>query len=194
MSEFNFEKLILKFTKGVEITIKKENIDELIKNMESHPLIRELISDIGFERVDLFRKKFIHAKGDWRKFEDQFVNSKIARKYPMHHLAKAFDQQDIFNITDSVLEEFSKKISSAMSGFEILYFPTFRRVEEDLHNLGYDEDKLLNQEDTIIQFGMDDVSRKFKSIENKIDRLLKDGFSKISSEILSQLIEDEKAA
>ena len=81
-----------------------------------------------------------------------------------------------------------------MSGFEILYFPTFRRVEEDLHNLGYDEDKLLNQEDTIIQFGMDDVSRKFKSIENKIDRLLKDGFSKISSEILSQLIEYEKAA
>ena len=75
-----------------------------------------------------------------------------------------------------------------------MYFPTFRRVEEDLHNLGYDEDKLLNQEDTIIQFGMDDVSRKFKSIENKIDRLLKDGFSKISSEILSQLIEDEKAA
>ena len=192
LSEFNFEKLILKFTKGVEITIKKENIDELIKNMESHPLIRELISEVGFERVDLFRKKFTHAKGDWRKLEDQFGNSKFARKYPLRLVAQAFDQQDIFNISDSTLEEHSKKIRSAMSGFEILYFPTFRRVEEDLHNLGYDEDKLLNQEDTIIQFGMDDVSRKFKSIENKIDRLLKDGFSKISSEILSQLIEDEK--
>ena len=192
LSEFNFDKLVLKFAKGEEITLEKEKIDDLIKDFDDHPMIRDLISEIGFEQVDLFRKNIIKNKGNLRQLEAQIGHSKLLRKYPIQHLVRIFESLDGFNIKDSYLDDCKERILLAMSDFEILYFPTFRRVEEDLHNLGYDEDDRLNQEDTIIQFGMDDVTRKFKSIENKIDRLLKDGFSKISSEILSQLIEDEK--
>ena len=39
---------------------------------------------------------------------------------------------------------------------------------------------------------MDDVQKRFDNIQNTIDTLLKNGFSQISSEILSQLLEDEK--
>jgi hypothetical protein len=73
-----------------------------------------------------------------------------------------------------------------------MYFPTYRRVEEDLYNLGYSDDEILNQENTLIQFGMDDVQKRFDKIQNTIDKLLKDGFSVIASEILSQLLEEEE--
>lgn len=63
-------------------------------------------------------------------------------------------------------------------------------MEEDLHNLGYDEEELsLNKEDTrLIHFGMDDVQKRFDTVEKRIDSLLKEGFTKISSEILSKLV------
>jgi hypothetical protein len=66
-----------------------------------------------------------------------------------------------------------------------MYFPTFRRVEEDLHNFGYnDEDLHFNQENTLIQFGMDDVQKKFNTIENKIETLLKEGLSNFLKDVL----------
>lgn len=88
------------------------------------------------------------------------------------------------------LKKCAKKIKAQLEGLEILYFPTFRRVEEDLHNLGYEEKRLkFNENDErLIHFGMSDVKKRFVAIEDKIDALLKEGFSKISSEILSQLV------
>ena len=87
------------------------------------------------------------------------------------------------------LSEYQKQIDSKLLNYDILYFPTFRRVEEDLNNLGYDEKVLIDREDNqLIHFGIDDVQKRFDSIENKIDLLLKEGFTKISSEILSKLV------
>ena len=87
------------------------------------------------------------------------------------------------------LSEYQKQIDSKLLNYDILYFPTFRRVEEDLNNLGYDERVLIDREDNqLIHFRMDDVQKRFDSIENKIDLLLKEGFTKISSEILSKLV------
>ena len=87
------------------------------------------------------------------------------------------------------LSEYKKQIDSKLLNYDILYFPTFRRVEEDLNNLGYDERVLIDREDNqLIHFRMDDVQKRFDSIENKIDLLLKEGFTKISSEILSKLV------
>jgi len=46
-----------------------------------------------------------------------------------------------------------------MSNSTILYLPTFRRVEEDMKNLGYDENlfEINREDDRLIHFGMDDV-------------------------------------
>jgi hypothetical protein len=190
LSEFNFNKIQLVFSKGVSIEIHKSNIDELIKRLYKHPILEELINDIGFSRFELLRNKF-KSKGDWRRIDEKFLSSKIGRKYPAHHVFRVLEELEMLNKEGNLgkaLDDCRKKIKAEIGNLEVLYFPTFRRVEEDLHNLGYDEDSLLNEEDTVIHFGMDDVSKKFRSIENKIDRLLKEGFSKISSEIISQLV------
>jgi len=189
LSEFHFDKLILEFSKGDPIEIKKDDINRLVEKLYKHPAAKELISELGFSQFEIIRNKIFRSKGNWRRFEGQFFGSKTGRKYPVHLFYELFESEiKESKGNESGLNKLKKRIQSAISITEILYFPTFRRVEEDLHNFGYDEDDFLNQEDIIIQFGMHDVSRKFKSIENKIDRLLKEGFSKISSEILSQLV------
>jgi hypothetical protein len=80
-------------------------------------------------------------------------------------------------------------------GDTILYFPTYRRIEEELKNLGYEEEKLerLNfgdKEDKLIQFGMDDVITKLEKIKTDIKNSALTLFSKVTGEILTQFIEN----
>lgn len=88
----------------------------------------------------------------------------------------------------------------------ILYFPTYRRVEEDLQNLGQlrrfhdeddynyffeDEDKTPQneaEEEILIQFGMEDVEDRIKKILTKINDSSLTGFTKVTAEILSQML------
>lgn len=87
----------------------------------------------------------------------------------------------------------------------ILYFPTYRRVEEDLKNLGRIrrktsssdlheiyipdfEDDFNVSEDTLIHFGMEDVVQRISQVKNFISNSTVDGFSKVTGEILSQLL------
>ncbi|WP_420287291.1 AAA family ATPase [Flavobacterium psychrophilum] len=88
----------------------------------------------------------------------------------------------------------------------IIYFPTYRRVEEELQNLGklrrihnddhlpwIDEDDREETEDledeTLIQFGMEDVEERIKKIISKINDSSIKGFAKVTGEMLHQLQE-----
>ncbi|ASF47462.1 AAA family ATPase [Methylovulum psychrotolerans] len=156
--DFHFDKLVLQFSKSDTVEIHKEDMKYHMNANRS-----AMVWNIGFSE---------RLRSSLRDDEEY--------QYP---------DLDIKEYIHPTLNNTKIKIQFGISGKDILYFPTFRRVEEDLHNLGYDEqDERLNKEDTVIQFGMDDVSKKFASIENKIDSLLKEGFAKISSEILSQLV------
>lgn len=101
-----------------------------------------------------------------------------------------------FNIFNTILKELN---------FSILYFPTYRRVEEDLKNLGRFKrrvDHISNDEtfyeaieedievtdDTLIHFGMEDVEARIKRIESEINKSTISGFSKVTGEMLSQLL------
>ena len=80
-----------------------------------------------------------------------------------------------------------------MENAKILYFPTYRRIEEDLSNLKIeiddDEiDNIKNKADNLIQFGMDDVKNRIYALKTEMDKLASVGLTKISSEILSQLV------
>jgi len=88
--------------------------------------------------------------------------------------------------------------------FSILYLPTYRRVEEDLNNLGtfkkrnhYNSEVLYSNEfeedieitdDTLIHFGMEDVINRLGKVEKEINKLTVNGFSRVTGEILSQFL------
>jgi hypothetical protein len=65
-------------------------------------------------------------------------------------------------------------------------------VEEDLYNFGYDESELnLDLENTLIQFGMEDVKRRFKYTQDALDKLLKEGLAQFTKDILNIVIADD---
>ena len=191
LGEFSFDKLILEFHEGIYVEILKSSIDEFSQEIYNHPVIRDFIDQFGYSQLEMLRNRFIQIKPNRRKLQDFEYNSRY--KFPISLIFSVFEKLELNKENKSHLfSDCEKKIESGIEGSDILYFPTYRRVEEDLYNLGYSDDQLLNQENTLIQFGMDDVQKRFNNIQNTIDKLFKDGFSEISSEILSQLLEDEE--
>jgi predicted ATP-dependent endonuclease of OLD family len=192
LSEFTFDSVELVLSTGSKaIKIEKHHIDDAVKRLYQHPMIEDIIEDIGIARFELLRKEWTQRKGNWKNLEGRVLGSKTGRNYPTHHVFRLFDdfekRNDKLNLGE-YLENCRKKIKTTIEHFEVLYFPTFRCVEAELYNLGFNEDGLLGAEDSVIHFGMDDVSEKFKNIENEIDQLIKQGFKEISSDIISHLV------
>lgn len=194
LGEFDFDKLILEFRQGNPIEILKSKVDELIQELYDDPVLKDFIDQFGYSQLEILRNRFTQIKGNRRILEAEFEYNFKYRKFPLSHVFQFFRKREINQDNQSNLffTDCDREIESGIEGSDIMYFPTYRRVEEDLYNLGYSEDEILNQENTLIQFGMDDVQKRFDNIQNTIDRLLKEGFSDMSSEILSQLIEDEE--
>lgn len=79
--------------------------------------------------------------------------------------------------------------------YDLLYLPTYRRVEEDLRDLNIynfvpDEVPTANSE---INFGMNDVALSIDKITNEIKDSTSEGYQKTNGKMLSQLANDKKA-
>ncbi|MDX2302364.1 MAG: AAA family ATPase [Microscillaceae bacterium] len=191
LSEFNFDRLVLTFSGFSPIEISKNQINELNKHIYSIPHIKDFIEEFGYSQFELLRNRWIQSEGSKRRLINELQYNSKFRKYSLNRIFRVLEEisspkENIFN---QYIRDCEEKILKEISENEILYFPTYRRVEEDLHNLGYDEeDLLLNQESTLIQFGMDDVQRKFNRIERTIDDLLKKGVSNFTKDILKIVI------
>ncbi|HLO99645.1 MAG TPA: AAA family ATPase [Fimbriimonas sp.] len=85
------------------------------------------------------------------------------------------------------LTEARDKIKKAIN-FELLYFPTYRRIEESHENLGYQSNDRESR-DSLIQFGMEDVSIRIRNLTTSIKDSSVAWYSKINGEILSHLVE-----
>lgn len=72
--------------------------------------------------------------------------------------------------------------------YRVAYFPTYRRIEEELDNLGYTRSDGADG-DVLMQFGMADVATRIKAVTDKIKSLSVEWFSKINGQILSQLVD-----
>ncbi len=87
-------------------------------------------------------------------------------------------------------EKIVQEIKKININSNILYFPTYRRIEEDLSNLGYENVELKDDDTTtLIQFGMEDVKNKFKQIQTEIKNTAFELFSRVTGEMLTQFIE-----
>ena len=85
--------------------------------------------------------------------------------------------------------EFKEKMT-AMIHQEILYFPTYRRIEEDMSKLGIDIEK-DKVKDRLIQFGMEDVENSIQEILSTIRSAAITGFTKMTGILLKQYINGE---
>lgn len=101
-------------------------------------------------------------------------------------------EKDQENELSNKEKEFFNFIKEWKKDKEILYFPTFRRVEEELYQIPDFSQKYLDTRketqphvDGVMQFGMGDVENIFTSIQDKINSLLKKGMAQFTNDILN---------
>ncbi len=192
----DFDSIVLEFGTGISVEIKKNDLNSIYQ------------SDI-FDYISLLKPFFPRREMEYlvRDVRKGTAPSEIRRRLleirSRSVSAIPSDYIDVFNALDSFflndeeenknkLDRISKAIQENLNE-SILYFPTYRRIEEDLKNLGYQEDRFerfsfAEGEGKLIQFGMDDVIAKFDDIKTSIKNSALNLFSKVTGEILTQFV------
>lgn len=196
LKDFDFKSLELAFIDGQKISIEKDKLlssdDDLEMNVPLH-LINTLSRSLDTKEIIEISNLLTngaHPHMIIDRIERYRFSSDILRRYPMRVILSALKVICGFGEGNAKLKKAKETLQKELTDTEILYFPTFRRIEEDLINLGLDDEKnKINQGDVrLIQFGMKDVKERFEELKREINSLSSIGLSQISSEILSQLV------
>lgn len=88
------------------------------------------------------------------------------------------------------------------TGYKIVYYPTYRRIEEDLKNIlknknvfprqmPHNVDESLFDNNSIIKFGMTDVEMRINKIRQEISTSSLSGFAEVSGSMIGKLLETD---
>ncbi len=189
----NFDSLCIEFADGEKASLSRDDINNINDEQEKYHFPRETIDEIANSLTSEDIEGLTKSLQSERSYH-KILNYPALKKF-RHHLPPRYIVAIVKGLcgvagASKEVKKLREKIKQYFQNKEILYFPTFRRIEEDLFNLGFDEEKLkLSKTDNrLIQFGMRDVRERFNNVKNEINILSSRGLSQISSEILSQLV------
>ena len=201
LSNIEFETMELNFQNEEKIQFTKFELESYINYIESNNNNRRMPLSVlkHLETLDLsefINNDDIHGE----KIIDFIKNSEIRHFAPMQimvrEISKYIKDYPSFDVFDRL-----EKIRNTLN-FSILYLPTYRRVEEDLKNLGSFKERIIHRndgrsyyreleedlevtDDTLIHFGMEDVRKKIITVEQEIEKSTITGFSKLTGQMLS---------
>lgn len=181
---------------------KRGNIQIINQLKILFPNVDQIRQDL--RRTDIFGQQPIINQQDIINYIiKNKVNQQIAA--PTGILVDCF----IRLLTDDFVVVFDdiNKIIDEQLDTTIMYFPTYRRVEEELQNLGHlirvspddfeyedpfdieEKIELSNiEEETLIQFGMQDVELRIKQVLLQINEMSLTGFTTVTGQILTQML------
>lgn len=197
LSKLDFERIELKFKTGDEINLDKDNlgIGSYIELLE-HPALEGLNKVISPDEMYALLKTirsmpFSRAQHqpDFRKLNRR---SRWGTRETFDRLSYVADKVLDDEKTSPVSDEIKELISKNVTG-QILYLPTYRRVEEALNTLGYLDDD-FSSEDQLIQFGMNDVKSRFRKIKSELKESAVKLYTNLNGKMLTQLASDYKAS
>ncbi|HFK5567414.1 TPA: AAA family ATPase [Elizabethkingia anophelis] len=218
LQNISFNEIELHFDNNNIIRFSKENLNSyLLDNKRqtkrgTHSVIsqlRKVIPNIEELKETLITKKedgnYSIEQDDILKF---IVNNQINRKVsaPTSIVVDCLIRlllDDFVIIFEDIIRIIDENITST-----IIYFPTYRRVEEELQNLGpikrmhnnpfddpfyYDDDNdndtlIQFDDDTLIQFGMKDVDQRITDVLKQINDMSLSGFTTVTGQILTQML------
>ena len=192
LSTVEFESVVLEFTSGVSVEIKKSDLNswynaDSFSGLRRYLSIREInkLQEISKSSSPAFVRGSILELIDRGRIPSKYLSS-LMEEFNLIKGEKKIEQKSkIDKIRVTIQENLNESV---------LYFPTYRRIEEDLKNLGYEDDKFDRlsrgeEEGKLIQFGMNDVIDRFDEIKTTIKNSALNLFSKLTGEILTQFVE-----
>jgi len=192
---------------GQTFTIYRDDIEEISRqteNSEFSRLAAEL--EIPPDKLQFFIEK--NSAGleldDYDRYEDPII-SKLLAKAGYSHFAveKRFEEiADSYFSSSERLQRFRRQIKTHLEGVEVVYLPTYRRIEPPLRTQSSDRRHGRNRTRSQIQlddsglysgdieFGLEDISTRLGELNQRI--LFDSSFSyrQISANILNELLDD----
>ncbi|MGU3307520.1 AAA family ATPase [Pseudomonas sp. M5A4_2d] len=192
LHKIDFKSMELEFSDGAIFKIEKPELDFSFNEDADSQASKYLYAKLGRESMEKLIQGFItYGEGHTRRSELFHRVTQTIGLSPSHTirviraLAEANEASGYLLNIKETLEAIKAKIP-----FDVLYLPTYRRVEQDLRNLSSDEEKgdkaFLNQ---AINFGMGDVDARIKQITKEILSSSVEWFSKVNGQMLNQLVD-----
>jgi predicted ATPase len=197
LSTVEFESVVLEFTSGVSVEIKKSDLNSWYNPPDIFDTLSVLRRYLPLREINIWYREIRKSSSSElaRKRTLQLIDT---GRIPSKYLSRLMEEVDLIR-GDKKIEQKSK-IDTIRATIQenlnesVLYFPTYRRIEEDLKNLGYEDDRferlsLGEGEGKLIQFGMNDVIERWEEIKTTIKNSALNLFSKVTGEILTQFVE-----
>ncbi|GAB6149006.1 AAA family ATPase [Clostridium novyi] len=197
--------------KGNKYTIKKSSLNEssLYNNIYDEKVevllrrLRSILPDMLYKRL---RSSIVHNRySDLDRLEfnirDLLMRDNIyAYPYKEYIYEVLCMIKDIKHISkhkrfDDNSKENIKKISNILEE-SLLYFPTYRRIEDQLDNIIQLNDSQVNEftlkfKNSTLNFGISDVELTLKNLFQKLKDDANEYYTKMTAEILNDLLNDK---
>lgn len=204
MSEVKYDKVTLEFT-SKQFTFTSNDISKILSsfvNDERYYSRRRMLSNK--KPIDNAIKIIENSTDEELAIFSSTSSQRIYREFISKKREKLFcDEElsvyDIDMVQALVLSGAFKTVRKLIElkdclGLEVLYFPTFRRIEADLKNLGLFDEEYAQKltKNTLLNFGMGDVTTLLDDKLRAIEKSIKLGFGKMTTTLLNQYVNNDQ--
>lgn len=194
LSNIDFSKINIKLSTNETITLHKEwfSLDGNENAYKYYKMLEEDLSDKELE----YALEIVYGNGTFEYFRSFFKESIDKKRLSFMRLRRYINElkttlrdNGTYQYSEDILKV-EKKLKEVFSD-EILYFPTYRRIEDDLAKLGLslnnDNDNFSNKYG-VINFGMNDVQEGFDKIKSDIKDESLISYSNVTGNMIKHLI------
>ena len=207
--DYDFRTIELKYKGFPKFKLNHNDIELFSRNVhEQHRRFpEELINNIE-EAIDANNLDI----NDVEKFDN---NTRLIRNHLLNsniHISLSAIRDAttyVYQKNAGELEEFIATTKNFLIKSKILYFPTYRRIEEDIYNISNDDELYYEENERhyfdssrnrrrkpkktgeLIQFGMKDVQRTLDELLDTIKKTSIESFNKMTGELLYQYVNND---
>ena len=187
-----FDKIIVSFLSREDLVINRDDVayiedEDLVSSFERRifSTIEPLISESDKNNIFNYINQSEPSKSGVYLRD---IATKLSKQTPFTAMSIHRTLRIMFRGKSGKIEEIKTIIRNEIPE-EVLYFPTYRRIEEELHNLGTSRVEFDKKDKRLIQFGMQDVKETLDTVLLSIKNSSIEGFSKITGDMLSQYVD-----
>ena len=193
-----FDSIVIRFEGNEELTLKRNDLNRYLEeNVYDTPRYRRMRhSNLGniFSEKEKEELKRLAQEGNANREELTEYAVRVGDVYGMpiriayeevsRYIFSLIKPDEYGKATNAV--DFKNKVENLVEE-DVLYYPTYRRIEEDMSKLGVDMDR-DNVKERLIQFGMKDVENRIDKVLETIKSAAINGFAKMTGVLLKQYL------
>jgi predicted ATPase len=201
--EFSFEMIEFKIKSCEKLTIRREDIETLNRNLVESPISKfALECSVSLDYV-MDVAQSVRSLTNPNRYQQHEGLQELYNRHPTmtHRPIYEILMQNIEAMYSDIpiLAEADSSLRAALEGYDVVYLPTYRRIEMSLnryqiehrHSAPWEEPsrRNVNLLPSEIKFGLSDITDRIQEIFLDIQRKSNTTYQKISANIINELLD-----